>query len=196
MAQQLRRQGEEVALLALLDTYAPGYERLLPNASSWRYKLFRVAQRFDLEIKNLLVLTPKAQAAYIFWRGKRFVRWLARRAQNMMSELYERMRYPLPDAFRETQKALRQASQRYTPRNYTGRVTLFRASKQPAGWKDDPVLGWQPLISGQIEAFEIPGYHDSIATGPRAGVLGEKLRECLIRAHAEAATKSSPSVGS
>jgi hypothetical protein len=88
----------------------------------------------------------------------------------------------LPNRFHELQRAHLEATKKYAPRVYPGAVTLFRASKQPAGCRYDRFLGWKPLVSGQIEVFEVSGYHESIATGPRAKFLAQRLKSCLERA--------------
>jgi thioesterase domain-containing protein/acyl carrier protein len=186
MAQQFRAKGENVALLALLDTYAPGYDRYLPNNRSPRNRLYRVMQRLDLEIGNLRVLGRKEKASYLVWRAKRVLGLVARRVRWKAGNLLERSGYVLPDRFQELQQAHFEATQRYMPKAYPGSVTLFRASKQPAGCRSDPLLGWKPLVTGRIEVCEVPGYHDSIATGPRAKFLAQQLREYLERARERA----------
>jgi thioesterase domain-containing protein/acyl carrier protein len=186
MAQQFLAKGEYVALLALLDTYAPGYDRYLPNNRSLQNRLYRVMQRLDLEIGNIRVLGRKEKASYLVWRGKRALGLVARRVRWKAGNLLERSGYVLPDRFQELQQAHFEATQRYMPKAYPGSVTLFRASKQPAGCRSDPLLGWKPLVTGRIEVCEVPGYHDSIATGPRAKFLAQQLREYLERARERA----------
>jgi thioesterase domain-containing protein len=61
-------------------------------------------------------------------------------------------------------------------------VTLFRASRQRAGYNNDRDLGWGKLAAGGVESHEIPGYHGSIVMEPRVRILAEQLRACLSRA--------------
>ena len=70
------------------------------------------------------------------------------------------------------------AAENYEPGCYPGKLTLFRASRQPEGIIPDPYLGWQ----GHAAAFEIvnvEGTHNSIMKKPDVGNLLEHLREHL-----------------
>jgi thioesterase domain-containing protein/acyl carrier protein len=192
MAQQLRGKGEKIALLALLDTYAPGYDRYLLSHDSFRYSLYRAMQRVDLEFENLRMLARKEQVNYLLWRGKRMMRLVARRVRWKATELIPRVGQESPDRLQELQQAHLDAMERYVPKTYPGSVVLFRASKQPAGSRSDPFLGWKSLIAGQIEVVEVPGYHDSVATGPRAKFLAECLKYRLQREQERVAQADGP----
>lgn len=74
----------------------------------------------------------------------------------------------------------------YVPRVYPGYVTLFRASKQAAGYSNDRELGWGMLAAGGVRVHEIPGYHGSIVMEPRVRILAERLRACLSEAETSA----------
>jgi amino acid adenylation domain-containing protein len=167
MAQQLQAQGHTVALLALFDAYASGKPKATPHATSLRDKASRFGQRIYHYVENLFRLGPTEMLPYMLETAKE-----ARRAVKG-----------------ETQKANSLIIPGYMPRVYPGRVTLFRTSKQPAGYDDDPHLGWEGLAAGGLEVYEIPGYYGSILFEPHVRVLAELLRACLHKAQAIGAVR-------
>jgi thioesterase domain-containing protein len=87
-----------------------------------------------------------------------------------------------PRTLREVENATRKASDVYVPRPYPGKLTLFRATKQPAGIYPDPHLGWSDLAAGGIDVYDVPGHHGAIVYEPRVGALAARLEECLAAA--------------
>ena len=97
--------------------------------------------------------------------------------------LYERLIRPVREAlFDPHQRARRRvlatnfrAAARYVPGHYEGRVTIFRATDRPDGFRDRlqpyPLLGWEELCAG-VELIEVLGGHSSLmeeeAQRPRA----------------------------
>jgi acyl carrier protein len=53
MACRLAAEGQEVALLALLDTYPAGYFKLLPGSMSWRQRASRYGRKLQSHAANL-----------------------------------------------------------------------------------------------------------------------------------------------
>ena len=47
IAQQLRKQGDEIAMLALLDTGTPDYPQLLPTTTKMRSRIYSAIRRFQ-----------------------------------------------------------------------------------------------------------------------------------------------------
>jgi hypothetical protein len=78
---------------------------------------------------------------------------------------------------------MREAALNYHAHVYPGRVTLFRASRQPAGYDRDLRMGWGALASGGVEIHDIPGEYGSIVFEPNVQMLAEKLQACLIQSH-------------
>ena len=79
-------------------------------------------------------------------------------------------------------KAIQEALRNYRPRTYGGRLTVFRAVRQPIGVVPDAALGWEGLASGGLEIHEVPGFHGAVTVDPYAQFLAEKLAPCLARA--------------
>ena len=186
MAQQLHAQGQQVALLALFDTYGPGYPKPLPTASSFRRKLYRFIQRLDLHLRNLFLLEPEKRTVYTLSKlrilKKRIRKKVKRNIKDMTVGSFPGIKYFLPRSLREVAQANRQALSSYVPQAYPGRITLFRASKQPKGCYPDPELGWSGLAAGGLEIHEVPGYHGAIVEEPCVRALVKQLKVCLQKA--------------
>src|SRR5207249_244042 len=95
----------------------------------------------------------------------------------------------LPATLRNVEMANLLAQDRYRPRRYPGRVTLFRATQQPLGSPEDPQLGWGGLAEGGCEVHDIPGDHMEITEEPQVRSLAERLRACLRKAHEAASVR-------
>ena len=70
----------------------------------------------------------------------------------------------------------------YEPGIYEGRMTLFRAKKQPLGIYPDRNLGWSQLVAGGIDVHDVPGHHGSIVVEPNVRYLAVKLRASIDEA--------------
>ena len=179
MAQQLRAQGEAVGLLALFDTYGPGYPRYLPTTTKWQQKLYQVMEVTRHHWGSLRMLEGRAKLDYFLAKARkaknRYKRKVRRSFRPVMNKLFAATGRALPAALAGIQSAIDQAYESYTPRPYAGRVILFRALDQPMGIHPDPLLGWGPLIGGELEIIDVPGFHGSMVMEPRVRVLAEKL---------------------
>ena len=176
MAHQLHAQGQKVGLVALFDSYAPGFHRLSFKSRTLRYQGYRLLQRIHLHLGNLLMLESAGKIKY----AQEKAALASGRLKWTIKKAIERRTEPAEDQKRidAAVKALRE----YVPKVYPGSITLFRASKQPAGYNNDRDLGWEKLAAGGVTVHEIPGYHGSIVMEPRVRVLAEQLRSCLFHA--------------
>ncbi|MGH7825286.1 MAG: non-ribosomal peptide synthetase [Candidatus Binatia bacterium] len=182
IAQQFHAAGETVALLALIDTYAPGYIRSLPNRRSVLDRVHRLLRKFEVHVSNLLILGPKEKLRYIkarfMWLGYRFYTGAG------FPSVHARARNAIL-------KAMSEAARKYEPYVYPGRITLLRATKLPPGGSGDPQLGWEKLAGGGLEVHEIPGYFAHTLLEPRVRPVAEKLKACINRAQSMAAGATS-----
>jgi amino acid adenylation domain-containing protein len=154
MAQQLRREGEDVSLVVLV---AAGARNALAK---------RFARRFTDGLGALLGLGPeKRLRVFLGLRaGVRPVRRLVRRARG----LYRKHRSPTDDLF------LRALST-YIARPYSGRVALFWPSE--SGSSAEASRDWRQLVP-HIEVQTVPGNHVTCVAN-HAEVLGERMKTCL-----------------
>lgn len=183
MAIQLCERGEAVALVALFDTYAPGYPKMLPGKSKFSIKLSQWGQRVEHHLETLRILEANQRWDYIVAKARKgrnqFRRTIKNTRKGLARGVLKKIGRPLPEALKETQNAIIVASRSYRPRPYSGKVTIFRADKQPSGIYPDPTLGWSELVKGGLTVHEVPGTHGSLVVEPRVRFLIEKLEHCL-----------------
>ncbi len=182
MAQQLQQQGQEVGLLAIMDTPAPIHGGVIEpiDDARWLVKRSQVLERFfgkeiSVDYAELQQLEPEAQFNYFL-------------------EKLRRVNLIPPDAghdmircILEVQKASYQALINYVPQVYSGKITLLRASKMVAEDSrgvfaqsfQKPALGWGELTTEPIEIHEVPGDHVTMLAEPHVQVLADKLKCCL-----------------
>lgn len=174
MARLLKAQGQEVALLALLETVA-----MPPAFPNWAYYRHR--------LRCFLRMSPYRWLAYA--RAK--IKYVHE------SRIANRMRFRQVDptgAAAETRdprlvllehvyNANLQALDRYRSRYYDGKVVLFNAADKDPALIPDPRYGWVGLAS-EIEIHEVPGNHDTMLTEPNVSVLARELSDGLRRARA------------
>jgi aspartate racemase len=170
MAQQLRDHGQDVALLALFDTYRVNWSR-----ASLIRMLFR--------------LPPSESFKLVIQKGHFYARMLSGPVQRLF----------LPRAFRQVRRGLRVAAKSYVPRPYAGRITLFRADQKSLRDELDPKAGWGTLAVGGLEMQHVPGDHNSIFAEPQVENLAKQLKACTEQARkieVIGTTEREPAIGS
>ena len=182
MARQLHAAGEEVELLALLDSYPPlgGEYRAEPGDTELLLFLAR-----DLGY-------PRAELAAL---GERLAGHApAERPERLAAALAERVPEAAPGAaeLRERAEAYRRtlhAAAGYRPAAWAGRATLVLAAEGPGG-PGDPRLGWSALTPLPPEVRTAPGDHHGMLAGANAralaALLDPLLREPVIAPRAPA----------
>jgi hypothetical protein len=85
------------------------------------------------------------------------------------------------DRYRVFPPYLRIAVMKYEGVPYDGKITIFRADKQPIGVIPDPTLGWKGMAA-ELEILDVPGYHANVVSEPRLRFLVEKLQPALAAA--------------
>jgi thioesterase domain-containing protein/acyl carrier protein len=145
IACHLQELGEEVALLALLDTNAPVHDpALLEDTAGIIEELAKVIIKMGAgepiagPIRTLEKLTEIARQSRIF-------------PPDFTIEQCER----LTAVYARTIRLSRQ----YVPSRYTGNIHLFVAATQP-GNRD--LLGWSPYIDGDIAIIPMSCSHDQM----------------------------------
>jgi amino acid adenylation domain-containing protein len=161
MSRQLQAEGQEVGLLALLDTY-PGK----PKSNK-------------MLLSSLMALPRREQLSYIAQRAKRIRRGIKRRFEALF----------LPRPLKEVRRVFASAEEVYKPQVYFGSATWFRATEKGLRGVDNPTDDWSKWVTGGVEVHDIEGDHGSILKAPDVRLLAESLRTCLNKAedeHAEA----------
>jgi amino acid adenylation domain-containing protein len=147
VARRLMEAGQEIGLLALVDTYFAGQQ----SNSSLLGRFFS--------------LSSAQKLAYLKKRSTRYWRGIRRRIDSLS----------LPPAVKAVREACAAAEQKYRPSVFPGAVALFRASEKALRGLDDSQNGWQQYAAGGLEVHEIDGDHGNILNEPNVRQLAAAL---------------------
>jgi thioesterase domain-containing protein len=165
MARQLQKEGEETALLVLLDTQIGSPDDIGAASSEfsavgrWRRMVLlnlRAVRRTDWRVFAGLKLRNWRMTFHIWAHGKGFGRL-------------------------NTWEAFMLALRRYQPGPYHGDAVLFRAKSEIVEYPD-PTFGWQPFIQGRLQILDTDGDHDSFLDEEYIRNLGGELNRLLENA--------------
>jgi len=180
MARQLQKQGEEVAMLVLLDPrsrcgeLSPAHKdspTLRLHLTWFRHKVCRHA-------RELAPLGPQEKLNYALVRVtgrimalRETTSWIGRRL------LCEALGHPLPPSLRTRyiQSIYDRAARAYVPMLYQGRVTIFKTQ----GRYSNGQFGWGNLIAEGSEIHELDIDHDSVFKEPYVQIFAERLKARL-----------------
>ena len=171
MARLLKQQGEDIALLALLETVA-----MPARWSNIPYFLHRL-RCFARMSPDRWINYFRAKARYT--RESRIANKMRFRQADMSpdGEIRDPRLLKLEQVYNTNLTALKD----YRTEPFDGRVTLFNAAEKDSALIPDPQYGWVGLAR-EIKVHEVPGNHDTMLTEPNVSALAQQLTECLIRA--------------
>ncbi len=168
MAQQLRRAGEQVALVALLDTSCPldDYRAFVDH-----YFRFWKLERFVGHWRRMNELSGGHKLRYVFEK-------LGKKARQLlpMSEKQQRKNH-----VERVQREYSVILARYRPLPYEGKVTLVINEELQALTPD---AGWRPFCVGGLETHVVAGDHVT-RLSLNARVSADILKRCIDEALAE-----------
>ncbi|MFB2921068.1 non-ribosomal peptide synthetase [Aerosakkonema funiforme] len=202
IAQQLRAQGEEIALLALIDAFAP--KPLPQNNLLWKTQAVFHKVSFLLQ-KTYYYHADDLKQRNGWEKFKYVTGWLKKKFQPKLQQRLNRTQLPSKKSsyennsltdnnlhlqksnksinhelrYQEAEKANRAAKARYTPQVYPGAITLFRAKTQLLEWYFGSKLGWEYLTEKGVESYEIPGLFGNLFNQSALPILVEKVKLAL-----------------
>jgi thioesterase domain-containing protein len=184
MATLLLNSGEEVDLLALVDTLNPHFRYDLSPAEARRFRKTYFADRLKKYSKNLLqgrVDSIGSDAAKLVGKLVRPIAW------KVTQTICRALDRPLP-AISEAVffEAMWLA---WAPKDFEGRVVLFRVEKaMDAGAEldDDPSMGWSKCAKKGVDIQYLPGDHATVMQMPNVLDLAKKLEPYLCVAGPDA----------
>jgi thioesterase domain-containing protein/acyl carrier protein len=191
MAQQLRAQGERVAMVALLDSQLRHPSDVKPTSRwnflrnlildipAWLMGSLELNRSQWVDLVRLKIRIARARKAVSSGSDIN----LQNRAANIIREMgdffhFSEQHYKIA---RSQSRALRN----YKPQAYPGRLTLFKARMQPLFSSHTPDKGWKAVAAGGLEVRVVPGNQLAMLKEPHVQVLAEQLRTCLNRALTE-----------
>lgn len=193
MAQQLQKQGHEIALLAVLDTAAPGFSTEISDPKLDDAKLLIMIARVIEQIhgKSLEIRYDVLQSL----EANEQLNYIQQKLQ-LIKVLPSLAGTDFIRATLQTVKANYQLH--YVPPNiYPTRVKLFRAASEvvlddihnntigirvSSDIQQEPTCGWSQFIGKPVETYWVPGNHITMMVKPHVQELAKYLKICLDRA--------------
>jgi len=181
IAQKLRAEGEEVALLALLDTYyhlgqkGVGMRQWLARHRERMARLHprKIPGYLAVRVQNVMIIsriTLRTRLIPVLWR------------------IYEKLNRPVPRFLHWPAVGNDIVRRNFFPHPYEGDAVLFQA-ELPASMHREVHEGWRNLVLGGLEIRPVPGRHSNFLEEPHVRTLAEELADCL----AERRERHSPS---
>ncbi|MUG97805.1 amino acid adenylation domain-containing protein [Scytonema sp. UIC 10036] len=172
IAQQLRQQGQEIAIIIMLDSGVPGQTKRLPFVA-----------RIFLHFENLV----KAGPVYISTKIRGWTQWaLFHLRRKYLSFLGVVESLSQDDPHLKVMDCNLMAWDRYKYQPFSGRIAVLRtdercldAQDRAVGLQYDPLLGWGSLVDGEIDVYHIPGSHFTMFNEPHVREVAEKLK-CVL----------------
>jgi len=195
MAQQLRSRGEEISLLALLDSY-PSSTKERRQLANTRSLLYTFALDLGVSSDDVEFLTnghfPTDSEEQLLGRILEVAVTVKKLPHRVDRTQFQR--------FYNVFKSNAQAIRNYVPEKSSGRIALLKAServpslnKQQQEGKvlqrllqqlrvgqSDPTRGWSKRAA-VVELHDVPGNHFSLIRQPHVTVVAEKLRACILK---------------
>ena len=166
MAQQLCQQGHKVGFLVFIDSFCPT----------------QPSEKLRYDIVNILHLRvhPLSYLKYLLvWMCDKFSK------KGKMIEKAD-FQSSVDNIVYQVNKANLRAFETYTPKHYSGDLTILRATDRMDTQQNvyrDPKLGWGELVEGKIEAYSISTFHDTMFNEPHVRTVAKILEGCLNEAY-------------
>jgi acyl transferase domain-containing protein/thioesterase domain-containing protein/acyl carrier protein len=195
MAQQLRRAGQTLGLVALVDEPAPvlghrpsaalmarlfitGVGRTIwPHLHDYFYLVNSSSSTAPKlpSLKELSRLRPDLELLQSILARSTMANFVP--PESRLLALRQPAMRPMFDLFllhvRQTLA--------YRPEAYPHGVTVFQATSLGGKYDSDPSMGWRVLAAGGVEVHKIPGEHLELLRPPHVQVLAAKLNDCISR---------------
>lgn len=182
VARQIAAAGQKVAMLAMMDTWAPGHLRRLGPVSG---RLTDLAYRFCLIRKDFRSLR-RGQHSWSTFIGKRrlfrkLARWFGYR--DPARKAADRDRQQDAQAYDIwLLNYLEGLIEAYEPKPFKGKVSLFRSYEEPRGMWIDQEMGWGPFARDGVDVTVISGDHYSVFNDPGVKEMAAAIRDIIDRA--------------
>jgi len=196
MAQQFHASGEPVGLVALMDTNLPTWRTFTTDRSAlFSSRVYPLVAALE---RNYVALRRGGARAYLQQVLTRLMRrGQSKDGQHSGPEIPDGLTYSdlLSPTLEKIWKANIAAADKYSPRLYPGKITLFWATDWPTPSRNDARLCWAEFAEDGMELHRIPGSHGSFRFEPHVRVLAEKLDMCLKRTHVAGSRSKAPRLG-
>jgi len=173
MAHQLKSVGQQVVLLALIDTPRPSVPSDM-DADDVEILMLLVGmddEDVSIPLKQIRQWEPNEQLTYFLERGKKTNKLFSETTAEQLNHLLYLFKTDL------------QAIQHYVPQHaYSGQIIFFRATEQHESITyAHPEEGWFKWSTEKMVVHEISGNHYTINYPPHVEVIADKLKEYLMK---------------
>ena len=188
MACQLEKQGQEVALLAVMDTHSPRYMHQLLDVDeadqlvglAW-VTARQKGKYLLLDTEMLRRLEPEERLSYFLNEMK------AADLTPQEAEISHLRRFLVGFSARQ------RAQRKYVPQySFGGSVSLFRCDEEDPETRktleqagldaDDPAYGWSGFSRKPVNVLNVPGHHNRMCEEPYVQDLAATLNAAIERA--------------
>jgi thioesterase domain-containing protein len=181
MARMLRAQGEEVLLLALLDTWHPRFRQNWTWRARLRYAVHYIPNRVSKYVGfaatgDLAGAIDNAR----YWAKNRaeVIRWRMARC------VYRNLRRPVPNVLKSESDDVRTLVREFIPKQYPGRMLLIRTTDEVERTITDEAVGWSTCVIGGVEVRYVESDHGDMVIDEHAEKLATVLSPFLTRSKA------------
>jgi aspartate racemase len=181
MAKQLHAGSERVAVVAMVDSFAPGYPKSITHANTHRTYFAALWYRIVHHRENLAVCPSlRSKLSYMRVRAGFMVSKGARRNSGS-TDLFEarRRQLNLPEMLQKVAEAEARALKLYKPEPYRGEIKLLKARAGSPHFMPAKYNGWEGLASGGIELIVTPGTHYSMLDEPCIHTTLKRLKRLI-----------------
>ncbi len=173
MAQQLVSAGQEVALVALLETYNP---QPLRKTNSFAKLTFYKFQNYWFHLENLLSSDVGGKAVFFKEKAKVELERMKLIIQIGLYKIGNNLKFNGKDlAPVIVDKINDNANNEYVPKSYPGHVTVFKPKKYFTGLNDSS-FGWRELVKGGVQVCELDVSPRGMLVEPFVKDLAQRLR--------------------
>ena len=177
MARLLVEQGEEVALLAIFDSYPNGWLKLCSDEEAARYRKEFRALRIKRHLENWKGLGIKGKAEYFLNKAK----YKSRKYENQAWRLTQKLGVGGSQSVATTIRGIEEhnymAVRNYVPKLYPGTVTFFCAVEEIC--PEENLIGWRRLARGGVDVVDVPGDHQTMIKEPNVELLAQALEDSI-----------------
>jgi phthiocerol/phenolphthiocerol synthesis type-I polyketide synthase E len=185
MAQQLRDQGREVALLALFETY--NWVERPPK--SRRGTIQDLVQKLEFHLRNFLLLDAQGKRQFVYEKAKvlrsRSGVWYGMVLSKLGRRVHQRSGQHVPLA--QLWDINEEAPFHYNPGVYEGRITNFLPVKEYTT-NVCPGMDWERVAGAGVDTHRMPVFPAGMMVEPFVKQTAAELRECIDKALESEAT--------
>jgi thioesterase domain-containing protein len=176
VASRLKHLGEEVGIVAMIDTGNPAYGSELSPAETQQLNKSYVSNRLR---KYFHILTSGNIGTFASGLSAVLAARAGVRTRRAVRKLFSTMNRPMPYIFRHNDRSLFEAWSAYKPPPSELPLLLFYEEKRSLEYGGDQTLGWRLCTSGKIQLEPISAGHVEMMTLPHVRRFAARLSECL-----------------